>query len=70
MLLIRPTTQNIAELLYVHHAIAPLTTMYPRKLSSGKTTPRRDVKTNGRRQYPSTELERPRVSVEERFVLP
>jgi hypothetical protein len=47
---IRPTTQNIAELEYVHHAIAPLTRIYPMKESSGSTTPRRLVITSGRRQ--------------------
>lgn len=66
MFVILPTTQNIAELEYVHQAIAKLTRQYPRKVSSGSATPSRLAKTRGRRQYPRTELERPSVSVEEK----
>jgi hypothetical protein len=46
----RPTTQNIAELEYVHHAIAKLTKQYPTKVSSGMITPNKLAKTRGRRQ--------------------
>ena len=70
MFVILPTTQNMAELEYVHHAMARLTTQYPMKLSSGSTTPTRLVSTNGSRQYPRTEELRPMVSVEEKWVEP
>lgn len=66
MLDILPTTQNIAELEYVHHEIARLTRQYPINVSSGRATPSKLAKTRGRRQYPRTELDRPRVRVEEK----
>lgn len=66
MFVMRPTTMNMAELEYVHQAIARLTKQYPMNVSNGTTTPSRDANTSGRRQYPNTELDRPKVRVDEK----
>ena len=58
MFVILPTTQNMAELEYVHQAIAKLTRQYPRKVSSGRATPSgRQTPGMGGRRTPGPKLQ-------------
>lgn len=56
----------MALLLYVHHIMAAVVNIYPNGPSMGTTMPINDVRTSGRRQYPSTDAERGNVRVEEK----
>ena len=50
------TKNPLAE--YVHHITAIALKMYPTKLSKLVTTPNTLIKTNGNKQYPSTDADR------------